>query len=135
MMPESLTPLRVVVVWLWYWLALGLCLWRGRGYLARHPRVARAISTSMLIFNVGMIVLITIGLTAVAFGATLEFRPRFPTAPDPGSWANPYEATDPVTRERYELKPRLPDIGPASPAPGEPFAPGSVENPWEIEAR
>ena len=71
----------------------------------------------------------------LAAGRPLEFTPRFPTAPDPGLWANPYEATDPVTGRRYELKPRLPDIGPASPAPGEPFAPGSVENPWEIERR
>jgi hypothetical protein len=61
--------------------------------------------------------------------APLEFTPRFPTAPNPGSWANPYEATDPVTGLRYELKPRLPDLGRASAAPGEPFAPGSVENP------
>jgi hypothetical protein len=42
------------------------------------------------------------------------FASRFPTAPDPCSRANPYEATDPVTDERYELKPRLPDVGPAS---------------------
>ena len=111
-MPESLTPLLVVIVWLWCWLVLGFFLWRGRGYLDHHPRVARAISTGMLVFNVGMIVLITIGLTVVAIGATLEFRPRFPTAPNPGSWANPYEATDPVNGERFELKPRLPDLGP-----------------------
>jgi hypothetical protein len=65
----------------------------------------------------------------LAAGRSLEFRPRFPTAPDPVSWANPYEATDPVAGERYELKPRLPHLGPASPAPGEPFAPGCVENP------
>jgi hypothetical protein len=37
----------------------------------------------------------------LAAGRPLEFRPRSPTAPDPGSWANPYEATDPVAGERY----------------------------------
>jgi hypothetical protein len=67
--------------------------------------------------------------------APLDFEPRYPTAPDPGSWANPYEATDLMTGERFELKPRLPDLGPASPGPGEPFAPGSIENPWKVERR
>jgi hypothetical protein len=74
-------------------------------------------------------------MIALLLAAALSFEPRFPTAPNPGSWANPYEAVDPRTGERYELKPRLPDLGPASPAPGEPFAPGSVENPWEVTPR
>jgi hypothetical protein len=78
-----------------------------------------------------LVVALTLGVLLAA-GRPLEFTPRFPTAPNPGSWANPYEATDPVTGERYELKPRLPDLGPASSAAGEPFAPGSVENPWEV---
>jgi hypothetical protein len=81
---------------------------------------------------------LVVGLTFAGFLAAarvLQLQPRFPTAPDPGSWANPYEATDPVTGQRYELKPRLPDIGPGSPAPGEPFAPGSIENPWEVTPR
>jgi hypothetical protein len=71
----------------------------------------------------------------VVIGPRLEFTPRFPTAPDPGSWVNPYEASDVVTGQRYELKPRLPDLGRPSPAPGEPFTPGSVENPWELQRR
>jgi hypothetical protein len=29
--------------------------------------------------------------------APLECEPRFPTAPDPGSWVTPYETTDQVT--------------------------------------
>jgi len=37
----------------------------------------------------------------LAAGRPLEFRARSPTAPDPGSWANPYEATDPVAGERH----------------------------------
>jgi hypothetical protein len=79
-------------------------------------------------------------LVAVVLGAflarhPLEFMPRFPTAPDPGSWANRYEATDPVTGERFELKPRLPDLGPASSAVAESSAPASVENPSELQRR
>jgi hypothetical protein len=71
----------------------------------------------------------------VVGGPRLEFTPRFPTAPNPCSWANPYEATDPVNGPRFELRPLLPDLGATSPAPGGPFAPGTVENPWEVEAR
>ena len=64
------------------------------------------------------------------FSSPSRVKVRFKTAMARRSWANPYEATDSVTGERYELRPRLPDLGPASPAPGKPFAPGSVENPW-----
>jgi hypothetical protein len=68
----------------------------------------------------------------LVLAAVLSFEPRFPTAPDPGSWANPYVAVDRRTGREVELKPRLPDIGASSPEPGEPFAPGSIENPWQV---
>lgn len=50
-------------------------------------------------------------LGAIVTGQRLEFAPRFPTAPDAGSWVNPYEATDRVTGERFEVCPRLMEHG------------------------
>jgi hypothetical protein len=58
-----------------------------------------------------------------------------PNRTEPVLVANPYEATDPVNGPRFDLRPLLPDLGATSPAPGGPFAPGTVENPWEVEAR
>jgi hypothetical protein len=40
---------------------------RGRWYLDRHPRVARAVSTGMLVVNIGMLLLMAGSLTIVAF--------------------------------------------------------------------
>jgi hypothetical protein len=62
----------------------------------------------------------------------LGFALRFPTAPDPGSWANPYDATDPVTGQHFELKPRLMEHGTDV---DERFPPGSIQNPWELDRR